>query len=360
MAAKAPDRGQNIEQYMYWRGDMLFKDRPFNDIDNLIFSQLCYARIEEYVNQFESLPMDGIAARCFSDENFDESCRGVESLKAAVQAHRFKNIVIRNIESRIDDNTQFAAMTFDISDELTYIAFRGTDDSIIGWREDFEISYRITMAQNLAVEYLERHVDDPERKYIIGGHSKGGNLAIYASMCLDPEKQKQIVKIYNNDGPGMRREIMDMTGYETIREKIVRISPEYCVVGSLFELDDIPTRYVKSSFEGTKGHDAASWQIDKEKFVDAGGISPECRTVNSIFGDWIRSLSLEECEKFTTEFFDALECNGAKRVKEVFSGTMSDNLNFVYNILRSDSATKRTIGKLIGATAKNVLYSVVK
>ena len=178
----------NILDYLKWRGDLTFKQDPFNIVDNVILSQMAYTVFDPYVTEKGSYTVKEISDMYFK-EHTEQECIDSSSfiglaplvLKGMAETVRFKDAVIHDFVSETDTEThqQFACFSIDLSDKTTYVAFRGTDDTLTGWQEDFCLSYETVPAQISAVNYLNKHIKRG-RKYRIGGHSKGGNLAVYS------------------------------------------------------------------------------------------------------------------------------------------------------------------------------------
>lgn len=335
----------NVLDYLSWRGDISIKERPFNEVDNLLMSEMVYAKMEQVITPGERLTIGEAAQRYDEAVPYNEHTLGALAFVAMGKSERFRSIEIHDIESYLDESTQFAALCAELPDHTTYIAFRGTDDTITGWREDFATSYSETRAQQMAADYLNRHIVG-RRKYRVGGHSKGGLLAVYGAMKLDVRKQRRIMDIYNHDGPGISPENMDRQGYERIRDRIVRIVPAYSIFGRLFELD-VPAKIVVSSYKTIMQHDGMSWEVQGTHFTETDVIPEECRSRNAVIKSWIASADLEERENFTRNFFDALEAAGAKTTQDLKNSGFKGMKSIVDSLLKLDGQTKESIQKLL-------------
>lgn len=187
---------------------------------------------------------------------------------------------------------------------------------------------------------------EENRKCRVGGHSKGGNLAVYAaSMCSDKNKEK-ILPIYNNDGPGICRELMNEGGYEQIRDRIIRIIPGSCIIGMLFT-DDIPAEIVESSAKGILQHNLLTWQLSGSSLCVRESLETGCRFYNEIFDTWIESASMEQRKAFTKDFFDALGTGGATTIQQIAEGGLDGFGTVLISIVKSESRTKIGIGKFL-------------
>lgn len=237
-----------------------------------------------------------------------------------------------------DKPLQFVAMTFSLPDGTRYIAFRGTGDEIEDWRQDFMISFTQTAAQEMAVQYMRaRFREFPSSSFYIGGHSKGGNLALYAGMCAPSAALARIKVIYSNDGPGICPELR-REGYDRALEKLVRIVPEFSVIGMLFEPSVAPI-IVKSDANSIQQHDPITWQISGKGFETAAALSKESVGYNHIFAGWIESASMAERESFTRDFFDALKSGGAVNIQDITGNGVNGFGTILASLVHSEKAT---------------------
>lgn len=340
----------NMVSYLKWRGDLSFEERKFCLADNMIFSTLAYLDFEGIVSD---IPLDLSAAADtyrktkMTSHSFSGKCE--EVLYACEASRRYKDVKLLNYTEHTDEAThiQFAAVTFILPDQTRYIAYRGTDDSVNGWREDFCISYEVIPAQIEALQYLE-DATETNGQYRVGGHSKGGNLALYACMNCSMEKQEQIIEIYSNDGPGLSEEHFNKEGYERIKDRLIRITPEYCVIGKLFEVDK-KAWIIKSSAKEFNQHDICTWQIEGDELVLTEKYADKSCFYDQVFSTWIESADNEQRKTFTKDFFDALQADGATKMSEVSEGGVDGFGTILLSIVTSQSRTKIAIIKLLQA-----------
>ena len=357
-AEREDSRMGNILSYLKWRGDLDFTERSFCDADNLVLSCLVYLDFKGIVTENQ----DGITVREASEIYFAMKAAGKRQdraddqiLYAMAGSKRYGNGVLRGYVEKweTEEEVQFAAMQIALDDGTCYLAFRGTDESIVGWREDFSISYKVVLAQQMAVEYLEKRMEEKGQIYRVGGHSKGGNLAVYAAMRCGKDRQERLIQIYNNDGPGICKEMIDEEGYENIRNKITRIIPGFSVIGMLFAPKEEPI-IVKSSGHGLMQHDLMTWGVEGDKLCTLASLEEKSRFYNQIFDTWIESADMEQREIFTKDFFDALQANGAKTISEIAEGGLDGFGTILISIAESESRTKIVMGKLIKSFWANV------
>ena len=271
----------NVFDYLEWRGDVPLSTSPFNPVDNLVFAELVYTDFSEIVpNDGTVLPLSEVRDRFFtlhSREEIEERAehsytgRAPFLMDSMLNGIRFSdvNLCFYKAETNKDETAQFAAVTFLLPDGNAYVAYRGTDGTVVGWKEDFILSYRSgTKGQQSAVDYLDRVGGLLECPLHVGGHSKGGNLAVYAaSLCSDAVRGK-IRRVWSNDGPGFREEVRMLPGYRDIQPRCLSIIPETSIIGLLLECD-CERQVVKSNASGLAQHDGFSWEIGPKDFVSA-------------------------------------------------------------------------------------------
>ncbi len=342
----------SIIDYMNWRGDLSFDTDPFNEADNLILNDVTYAHMEKYVRPDERLTLGEASERYLAGENDPTFTLGVDSISNIGKTQRFKDIIFYDLETKMRLGCQFGAVTYELPDNTEYIVFRGTDETIEGWREDFETSYHETLGQTLAYAYLEKHIKENGKRYIVGGHSKGGNLAMYASMMLTKEKQDCIETIYNFDGPGIAPEMLYEEGFNRIRSKIIKYIPEYSVVGQLFKLG-LKETIVKSDAKGILQHNPVKWQIMRNEFIKTDKMDDDCILINRIFSDWINSTNMKERISFTKVFFDQLKEDGGEFIINIKGHTLGESIKMIKNFNSFEFDAKKAFKKFLLSAARN-------
>ena len=353
----------NILDYIDWRGDIPFARDPINAVDLLIFSVISYADMDSLFHGESVLTLPELAGRYLS-AGIDQSALAYDPkpvLMKTSESVRFGNVLVGGYVNRLDKETetQFSAVIFQISRDTSIVAFRGTDNTITGWREDFNASYQKTHSQDLAMRYLNQIQD--ETLYVCG-HSKGGNLAIYASSFCNKDVQDRIVSAVSFDGPGFMDETVSAPGYERILSRTMLYLPECTVIGLL--MNQLSERFLVESTETLMmQHNPYSWKVMGCEFVKAKELSAFSQYVEEIMDGWIKDTTTEEKKQFVNTLFTALEANGA----ETFQELSSSKLNTVASVLKylrgSDIKDLKglgdTLAKLAGNTS-NVLLSPVK
>lgn len=343
----------NIVDYLKWRGDLPLWENAFNEVDNLVLAYLSYYDFQDIVpgvNSAEGITVKEAVEQYFQNKEEKNAFLDYELLEVIAGTKRFGSAILWNYEDIYDtdrEKTQFAAMHILLGEGITYISFRGTDNTIVGWREDFSMSYETVSAQKRAVEYLEKTVESKgTSRYLIGGHSKGGNLAAYGAMMCSGAVQERILRIYMNDSPGFCPVMLDEERYSEIRKKIIRIVPEFSIIGMLFEREE-PDRIVGSNAEGVLQHDAMTWQIEGDHFCMAEGLAEKSTIYNEIFDRWIESADMEQRKIFVADFFDALEAGGARYMMEIVQGGADGFESILYAMAKSKKDSKKVVGKLL-------------
>lgn len=349
----------HINEYLIWRGDLTLAERPFNDVDNLVCSVLSYVDFTGIVPQ----PGAGAialaeACRILLDRAGDDLTPYVRSfakvdsayLRALASSARFGGALLHDYVDVIDPDRslQFGALTIDVSPQLSFVSFRGTDGTLVGWREDFMLSFQVTEAQRHATRYLTdaaRAAAARGSHLYVGGHSKGGNLASFAAASVPPELSDRLLAVWSNDGPGMDRAIMPRGPFALLGRRFRRIQPAYSVVGQLFDRPEEPRLYVRSDARGALQHDPMSWQVAPDGLCAAEGLLPECVLVDRIFAHWIGDMPMERRIALTDQLFDALGAGGATTFDEIMSSPRGAQ-RVLAAMGEIDPLTKRVINNL--------------
>lgn len=271
----------NVFDYLHWRADVPLSVSPFNDVDNLILSELIYTDFAGVV------PEDGSAVslseardRFFSlheraeieaRSEYSYTARAPFLMDTMLEGERFRSLRLCCYEAVTDKEiaAQFAAVSFLLPDGTAYVAFRGTDGTVVGWKEDLILSYRSdTPGQLRAADYLRRTAALTALPIRVGGHSKGGNLAVYAAANCGESIRDRLLTVWNNDGPGFRDELRALPDYQRIQSRCVSIVPNTSVIGMLL-VCDCERRVVKSAASGLVQHDGFTWECGPTAFLPA-------------------------------------------------------------------------------------------
>ena len=267
-----------------------FKESSFNNIDSLILAYLSYFHFPNTLTKLKDLDI--------SKTTKVEKNR--EFIKRVITSNRYKDIescfYVEDTNDLIEK--QFSAITFLLPNNTMYISFRGTDSTLTGWKEDFNMAFMLPVpAQKEALNYVEKITKLIPRKFYIGGHSKGGNLAVYAGCNLSNNISTRIIKIYSHDGPGFIKEFLTTSNYQSIKDKIEKIVPSSSIIGMLLYTNE-NYKIIKSSARGILEHDPFSWIINGNNFIILKKLSDGTVFTNKVINDFLSSLSKKEREIF--------------------------------------------------------------
>ena len=326
----------SLTDYVKWYADFSFYDLPFNEVDNVVLCTLTYYSFDAKRIGDRS----AMVRRCLMGSSDDDPF-----LSAVMESRRFGNLMVSDyveVFSR-DTSTQFAALTFHLYDDVYFVSFRGTDNSLVGWKEDFVMSFRKTEGQIKSVEYLN-DVIHSDRRYILAGHSKGGNLALYGACHISDEKLSRVIHIYNNDGPGLCPEVSDVSLIDRIRDLVTVIHPHYCIFGKIFAHSFKDVRIVTSSAKGIMEHDSITWQVEHGKLHTVDRFDPNSEWINEITEKWLQDVNPEEREKLVNGVFATAEARGAKTYTEAMKLDVDGVEDLIVNVVESDSL--KTVAKI--------------
>ena len=356
----------NLFDYLEWRGDLTFSQAPFNPVDNLILSCLGYvvldglvsgfdceepATVEETARLFVQLPESVKKLRDHKDEKL---------LEKMGQSRRFGQLPLLYHVDLMDcaAEKQFAAITIALEDGSHYVAYRGTDLSVTGWKEDFNMTFRSGVpAQLEAVHYLQQVAQKTEGPLYVGGHSKGGNLAIYAAAFADDAVQQRIVAVYNNDGPGFLEDVIAHTGYQAIYERIQTFIPQTSLFGMMLEHAE-PFMVIESSGHFIMQHDPYSWNVLGSDFVYMEQVTASGRFLDTTIRGWLAGLTMEQRERFVDALFDILHTAEADTLQDLVKNWLT-NAGDVWQTLRDvDDETAEMIRRTLRLLVQNMGHSV--
>ena len=316
----------NAIDYIDWRGDIPFSFSPFNEVDNLLMCKLVSLDFTGIVPSEGERSIQEAAQGYFDKFGEEDVRRGVllapgagTMLKKMLKAPRFQELRLRDYVYHVDPaaEKQFSAMTIVLPDETRFIAFRGTDDNIVAWKEDFNMgSLDAVPAQPDAASNLMRAAWRFDGKIRVGGHSKGGNLAVYAAVHNPVELQERIIEVYYNDGPGFRESVRDLPEYQRSAARIHTLVPQYSLVGVLLSHDG-DFEIVESNETGISAHNGYTWEVLGTRFVRCEDFSFRTRVFNAAVHGWADGLDLQQRQELTDAVFGALEATGAKTLTDL-------------------------------------------
>ena len=326
---------KNMLDYIKEFGHLSFEERAFSEIDALVLTELEYLPLEKVVPSDENgenfVTVKEIAEYMqeHKQELFDENPMMItqerhEVSQVIADAPRFQSLKFFGVVSVWDKDTtkQFAAVTVEVEPSVRLVVFRGTDETLIGWKEDFLMTYSpLVAAQTDAKEYLAKQASLWGGDLMISGHSKGGNLAIYAAATQEEDVQLRIVDIFCFDSPGLYRSVLETKGYQNIVPLAMRYIPQDSLVGLMLE-SEVPYVIVKSNATGAMQHSAMTWEIEDGQFIKMEKLTKNSQLNDQTFKKWTESVSDEELELFWNVFFELLFSVGIDTVNDLYGQFM--------------------------------------
>lgn len=358
-----------VFDYIYWRGDLPFAQEPFNEVDSVVLSMICYAdfggivptadesgyiTLSEAMKQFNCPPTKDKKLGIILPADI------VGMVYAAAEAPRYRDIKLFAYENTVDEEKemQFGAMSFRLPDDSLFVAYRGTDDTIVGWKEDFNMAFMSHVpAQERAAEYLNEIAKVHGGPIRVAGHSKGGNLAIWAAVNSDAVIRARILQVYSNDGPGFTEELIQSEAYQSMRDRCMTYVPQSSIVGMLMEHDE-HYQLIYSNRNGLMQHDPYSWGVERNhyKYVDARSAFGEYS--DNTMRIWLDSMSRDERKTLVTDVFEVLESTGAKTLTELLE-TKGAVKTALKTLMEYEKPRRKRIAKMLSRFFAAQVESVV-
>ena len=350
----------NINDYIKWRGDLELNVSEFNEIDSLILARFSYLPFESLMKKEEELTIEELSKRFEkADKNKLEILWPDDSdlLPLLGQSKRFGKMIATDFLNKFDpeQEKQFSAITVLLPDDTIFISYRGTDNTIIGWKEDFNMSFKSHIASQLdSVKYINDIAKKYQNNIRIGGHSKGGNLAVYAAVFAAEEAKKRIINVYNNDGPGFADDITNTKEYKEMIEKVHTYIPQSSVIGRLLNHEEKYT-VVKSIQKGIMQHDLYSWEVLGKQFVTLEEVTNGSEFVDKTIKEWLENVEPTKREQVIDVVFDILNTTDAQTMKEIKSNWFTSARTMMASYKNIDNETKEMIWQTL-----NELFKVAK
>ena len=331
--------------YIAWRGDLSFSSSAPNEVDALIFSTLSYIPFRGSVERNPEKPvLLRQAAREFFDipdpEGYIRTQNDLELLKAAGESQRFGNIRIAEYRKIFikERDTQFAAVTFLLDEGSIFISFRGTDNTLVGWKEDFSMCFRREIpSQKLAKQYLQDVLMDHSGPVRVSGHSKGGNVAVYAVSQSVPVIRERILEVYNQDGPGFSEAFLEDPGYRQILPILHTQVPQSSVIGMILNRAE-PIAIVKSNQSGIMQRDPFSWEVQGNRLVAVDSLSGNSIFLQLTIKNWLLGMDMETRVRMVDMLFDLLTSGDVEVTGDLFQ---PKNLVACVSRLRSSETIRK-------------------
>ena len=354
----------NINDYLLWRGDIPVSSKfPINEVDSMILARFSYLRFDK----IKMNPKETIASISNKMKDFDNDTflyNGDKELITSLgTSARFRDMEVTDFIKNNNKTAekQFGAITVHISDKEMYVTFIGTDATIYGWKEDFNMAFMDSVpCQVLGKEYLEEVANKYSKKKIrIGGHSKGGNVAIYSAITAPKEIQSRIIKVYNYDGPGFNKEIINKYKKSSMLQKIETYLPQDSVIGRIMEHKEKCT-ITLSTEKGIYQHDIYSWQVIGCNPIKSENLTNNSEIINETLNDWLRTTTNEQRKIFFDGIFELFYATDANTFGEI-SKNLVPNIQKIskqYKTIKEED--RKTIINMIKVFMKAYLSVVTK
>lgn len=352
----------NLFDYLSWRGDLTFDRSPFRPVDGLILSALAYVHFGALVPEGPDAPVPlGRAAEGYL--SLPPARRGrcrcgddLRMLRALAEAPRFARLGLCRQADRFvpREETQFAALTVLLEDGSAFLAFRGTDGTLVGWKEDFNLSFLdVVPAQLEAADYVQTFAAGFSGPLRLGGHSKGGNLAVAGAALAGMKARDQIRSVWSFDGPGLNAYLLARPGYSELLTRIRSFVPKSSVVGLLLAHEE-PYTVVDSDQDGLFQHDPYSWQVQGPGFVRLEEVDPGSRLIDRTLKNWLAGLTNAQREAVVDTLYELLSSGDATTVKEALEPkNLANALRAALDADPKDLLTAAaSLGRLAGAALR--------
>lgn len=357
----------NIIDYLEWRGDITFNSDPLNEVDGAVLSRLTYQRFEFLSHPIKNMTLESVISEILNLPGIEEKTLFKDDynfMNVIVKAERFKNLIILDYTNTIEDETQFSALTLlDKTTDTLLVFFRGTDNTLVGWKEDFNMAFVTPLPGQLKAEkYLERMSRETDGKIFVGGHSKGGNLALFASSFVSQSIQKRIERVFNYDGPGFEESVIKDSGFERIRNKVSTYVPQSSVVGMLLEHEEDYT-IVHSERTFIMQHDIYSWDVKGKSFEVLEKVDGSSLFVDHTLKDWLKKMDRKEREAFVDCIFSVMESGKYSTLREMKENWLLSGMGMIKGVMNLTPEERKSVTEafsLLFKSSKLTLLGIKK
>ena len=343
----------NIFDYMQWR-DIKFEQVEFNEIDSLILTRLSYFPFDNVVKDEEITLKEAYEVYNKLHKKGRILIEGDKDFfPILAKSKRFGEIVLTDYVNKIDleQEEQFSAITIHMPDNSIYVSYRGTDNTIVGWKEDLNMSFSdLVPAQTEAKDYLNQIAEKYKGKIRVGGHSKGGNLAVYAAAFCNKDIQKRIINVYNNDGPGFTDKIVNSKEYKNILNRTHSYIPKSSVIGRLLNHKE-KTTIVESNQTGIMQHDLYSWQVLGDKFIESK-VTNSSEFIDKTLTNWLNEVSPEQRALCIDILFEVLNSTKAETLSEINDNKFANIKAMLKTYKNIDEENREIITKALNELLK--------
>ena len=313
----------NIFDYLKWRGDLEIEQDSFNEVDNLILSRFAYFPFDKIIKEGESITILELYNR-FKKMSINKlkilQKEDIDLFPELANSKRFGQMEAFMFVNKVssEEEKQFSAITIILPKKEIYVAFRGTDNTLVGWKEDFYMSFKNHIPAQLdSVHYLNNIAKKyPDYNIRVGGHSKGGNLAVYSAVFSDKRIQERIIRVYNNDGPGFNDDIIKTKEYLKMIDKVHTFIPQTSIIGRLLNHEEKYT-VLESTQKGIMQHDLYSWQVIRNQFIRLHEVTNGSEIIDRTIKEWMQNTTPEHREEVVDTLFDILNTTKADTLSDL-------------------------------------------
>lgn len=359
----------HIVSYIKRQQECTFQDVSFNEVDALVLSQFIYLKLDGLIptisEKKESVYLYEIAngmdyEKVFMDERYRKD--NIELFEAMVESKRFRRMQMNyfsNITSVLAE-TQFSAMTVFLEEGPTVVIYRGTDETVVGWKEDFNMCLKEPVTgQSLSALYLQQVSELFEGEFVISGHSKGGNFAVYASMNVEDKIQNRIQKVYSFDSPGFRPEILESVDFNKIKDRIIKYLPHSSIFGMLLQSKE-NYRIVECFSIGVLQHNPYNWRVEGNEFKKLDKLDRGSVFLNETFNEWLFGLEEEELQAFAENWYKVMQDANITTLLE-FTKEPGKTLQSLIDAIRETDEQTKEMSKelargLVEVAKENIRY----
>lgn len=357
----------NVLNYVYQYRDIPMEEYPFSILDYLIFAGMAYFPAENFEKtneEFKPKKMQEFLIDFLSWINVDYYSKEFPAwMKKSIflamgllKSKRYQDVMISHFGYAYDENEkyQFGALNFVLPDHTFVSSFRGTDNSINGWKEDFNLALTPTIpGQKLAADFLRKAMAAyPDYSFVTTGHSKGANLAVFAASVLSEEEAKRLINVYSFDGPGLSDEVFNSEGHKRIENRIIHVVPRDAAVGTILNHEKI-TMVVDASPKGdiVNQHDLYCWKVKGNHFQTKKRISSESAYLSKSLNEWIEKIPLDQRKFFVQSIFDVLEEAHITKADSVYYDVPSFVAKFLIYSNKLPRSERKSLSTHIGELA---------
>ena len=366
------EKNGTVMDYLRWRGDLTFAQDGFNEVDDLVLCIISYLNFRRFddlrtTDPAKAVALPDVAARLTEeDEQLGLSeLDYIPLMRLAAETARFREVRMFGFTHEWDETKEMPcdAVSYLLPDDTLLVSFMGTDTSLVGWKEDFNMSFLTAVpAQERATAYtVEMAAACPDRKLRIAGHSKGGNLAAWAAIHIPAQLQEQrLLAAYNNDGPGFSHDMVDSDAYRRVAGKLHTYIPESSIVGVLLEhAEDYAV--IDSTNRSVMQHEPMSWSVLGPRFVHLGQRSQMGKLSDDVLRQWIGSMTPQEREQFSDALFDVLSLSGkARTLDDLRAGGLAGGAALLKQYSGADEQDKKIIAEIFRRLAVDVKAELKK